>query len=155
MKVYFGLGSNLGDREKNLNSAIEILSKTVEITKQSSVYETEPVGYEDQTDFLNMVLEVKTDLFPDELLKLAKKIEADVGRKPTFKDGPREIDVDILLYGDLNIETDELNIPHPQVTERAFVLKPLFEIAPELKLPDGRAIKNIDMPGQDIKLLLR
>lgn len=136
--AYLGLGSNLGDRMSNLARALEILSRKLTIKQVSSVYETEPVGYEQQPLFLNAVLSAATDMKPLELLRFVKQVEAELGRKPSFPDGPRSIDVDILLYGDQVLETPELTIPHPRLAERAFVLVPLAEIAAELVHPGAK-----------------
>ncbi len=130
--VYLGLGSNMGDRRNNLNRARDYLSQRLRVEKVSSVYETEPVGNIEQPRFLNLVCEVYTNLAPMELLSLAKGIEQKLGRVPGKSDEPRPIDIDILFYDDQIIETPELVIPHPGLTERAFVLVPLAEIAPEL-----------------------
>ena len=133
--AYLGLGSNLGDRQENLSKAIERLSRKVRVERVSSFYETEPVGYLEQPPFLNAACRVSTELYSLELLAVAKEIEASLGRVPSFLDAPRQIDIDILLYGDQVIETSELTIPHPRLAERAFVLIPLAEIAPELVHP--------------------
>jgi 2-amino-4-hydroxy-6-hydroxymethyldihydropteridine diphosphokinase len=107
----------------------------MEISKSSAVYQTKPWGYLDQPDFLNLVLEAWTDLKPRELLDHIKEIEKEIGREPSFKYGPRMVDIDILVYGDLIIQEDGLVIPHPRMAERAFVLVPLVEIAPNLCVP--------------------
>ena len=133
--AYLGLGSNLGDRTKNLKLAIERLSQNLIIKKKSSVYETEPVGYEEQPLFLNMVISVITRFKPLELLHFIKQVEAELGRKPSFRNAPRLIDIDILFYENIVLQTDELTIPHQLMTERAFVLAPLSEIAPDLVHP--------------------
>ena len=133
--AYLGLGSNLGDRRKNLKLAIERLSQNLIIKKKSSVYETEPVGYEEQPLFLNMVISVITRFKPLELLHFIKQVEAELGRKPSFRNAPRLIDIDILFYENIVLQTDELTIPHQLMTERAFVLAPLSEIAPDLVHP--------------------
>jgi 2-amino-4-hydroxy-6-hydroxymethyldihydropteridine diphosphokinase len=153
MKAYLGIGSNMGDRSSNLKKAIELIGRSIEINNQSSVYESEPVGYKNQANFFNMVLEVETNISADQLLELAKDVEKEIGRKLTFKDGPRVIDVDILLYGNLEVKSDKLILPHPRMTERAFVLKPLLEIAPNLEMPDGKKLKDIKMPKQKVKQL--
>lgn len=155
MKAFLGLGSNLGDRSQNLSEAIAMIngSRFIDVVKQSSIYETEPIGYQDQADFFNMVIEVETKLSVEELLRVVKEIEKVIGRKPTFKDGPREIDIDILLYGSVVMQSGNLVLPHPQLTERAFVLKPLIEIAPGLELPDGRKLKDIEIPKEKVTLL--
>ena len=133
--IYLALGSNLGDRMSNLASAVERLSRKITIKKISSVYETEPVYYEEQPLYLNAALCAVTELDPFELLRFVKSIESDLGRKPSFRNAPRLIDIDILFYGDQVIETSELTIPHPRLAERAFVLVPLAEIAPRLVHP--------------------
>ena len=133
--AYLGLGSNLGDREANLKSALKQLGQEARIVKVSSLYETEPVGYKDQPWFLNCACSVETDLSPQALLKLAKTIETKLGRKPTLRFGPRLIDIDILFYDDLILDSPDLVIPHPRLVERAFVLVPLKEIAPDLVHP--------------------
>jgi len=135
MIVYLGLGSNLGERQANLNAAIAALPAAVKALRASSVYETEPWGYRDQPPFLNQVVEGDTGLAPLDLLAHLKRIEAALGRQPSFRYGPRLIDLDILLYGDQVIELPGLTIPHPRLEERAFVLAPLAEIAPELRHP--------------------
>ncbi len=135
VKVYLGLGSNLGDRMSNLASAVERLSRKITIKKISSVYETEPVYYKEQPLYLNAVLSAVTELDPFELLNFVKSIESDLGRQPSFRNAPRTIDIDILFYGDQVAETPEITIPHPRIAERAFVLVPLAEIAPRLVHP--------------------
>jgi 2-amino-4-hydroxy-6-hydroxymethyldihydropteridine diphosphokinase/queuosine biosynthesis protein QueD len=129
-KVYLGLGSNLGDREENLRAALELLAQKMKLRNMSSVYETEPVGFANQPRFLNLVCEVETRMTPESLLRYAKDIELKLGRKANFRNGPREIDIDILLYGKRVINTPQLQVPHPRMAERAFVLVPLAEIAP-------------------------
>ncbi len=133
--VYLGLGSNLGDRMGNLASAVEHLYEKVKIKKLSSVYETEPLYYEEQPKFLNAVLSATTMLAPTELLHFVKSIERKALRKLSFRNAPRLIDIDILFYGDRVIHTEEATVPHPRIAERAFVLVPLAEIAPELVHP--------------------
>lgn len=142
--VYLALGSNLGDRRGNLAAAIQRLREKVEIHTVSSVYETEPVGYLDQPHFLNMVLCGKTELSAQELLQEVKTIEVAIGRQPSFRNGPRPIDIDILLYDDVQIEQDILTIPHPRMHERAFVLIPLAEISPNVIDPSsGRTAQEL------------
>jgi len=128
--VYLCFGSNLGERRKNLTRALTLLSKKVKLEKISSIYETEPVGYKEQPLFLNLVCQISTNLSPEKLLHLAKTIENKMGRVPSFPNSPRPIDIDILFYDDQIINTQDLVIPHPRITERAFVLVPLAEIAP-------------------------
>lgn len=129
--VYIGLGSNIGDRENNLHSAVELIKEKCEVLKQSSLYETEPVGYDNQDWFLNSVMKVKTLLAPKELLDFLQSIEQIGGRVKTFKNGPRVIDLDILFYDNQIIKEDDLIVPHPRLHERLFVLEPLHEICPD------------------------
>jgi len=136
--AYLGLGSNLGDRKQNLVKALDLLSQHVKIEQISSIYETEPVGYKEQPLFLNAVCRVSAGLSPQNLLRLAKRIESELGRTPGFPDAPRHIDIDILFYSDEVVSTKELTIPHPRLVERAFVLVPLAEIAPELVHPGNK-----------------
>jgi len=134
--VYIGIGSNLGVREDNCRAAIRhLIDNGIKVLKLSSMIETEPWGVKDQPKFINMAVEVETVLGSEELLRLLKKIEADIGRHPTIHWGPRVIDLDILLYDDLVLKTHELEIPHPQLAEREFVLRPLAEIAPDKMHP--------------------
>jgi len=137
-KVYLGLGANLGDRERNLVRAIELLSQWVHLDDISSLYETDPVGYLEQPCFLNAVCALTTNIPPEELLHLAKNIEHTLGRQPGFRDAPRPMDIDVLLYGDMVINLPHLTVPHPRLEERAFVLVPLAEIAPDLVHPVTR-----------------
>lgn len=134
--VFIGLGSNLGNRRENLRYALTELKKQgIQIAKVSAVYETEPWGVKEQPPFLNLVLQCKTVLKPLELLRRLKEIERTVGRKETFRWGPRVIDLDILYYGKSIINEPELVVPHPHLKQRAFVLKPLSDIAPDFKDP--------------------
>ncbi len=135
--AYISLGSNIGDREAYLEKAIQILGShgKIEVKRLSSIYETEPVGYTDQGEFLNMVIAVQTSLRPETLLHQCLQVEFDLGREREFKWGPRIIDLDVLLYEQETIETADLLIPHPRMQERAFVLIPLLEIAPGLEHP--------------------
>lgn len=134
VNVYLGLGSNMGDRESNLNKAIELISGRMRVLKRSSVYDTAPMDIP-QPRFLNMVCEVVTTLPPAGLLALFKSFESMLGRAPGTSGLPRPIDIDILFYGKSVVNTPELNIPHPRLAERAFVLIPLAEIAPDLEHP--------------------
>ena len=135
-RVYLSLGANLGDREANLRAAIGALPGAgVEVGRISSLYETEPVDYLDQPWFLNCVVEGETKLGALELLHALREIETRMGSKKEFAKGPRLLDVDILLYGNEIIATAELQVPHPRMLERKFVLTPLAEIAPELRHP--------------------
>jgi 2-amino-4-hydroxy-6-hydroxymethyldihydropteridine diphosphokinase len=133
--VYLALGTNMGDRRNNLVRALQELQVAVTIQIVSPVYETEPVGYLEQPRFLNLVCMGMTALAPLPLLSFAKDIEQALGRTPGIRNGPRPIDIDILLYDDLQLNTPQLTLPHPRMAERAFVLAPLADIAPELLLP--------------------
>lgn len=135
--AYIGFGSNIGDRLAHIQNAIHTLSKTEGITLQkiSSVYKTAPVGYEAQAEFLNGVAAIQTSLSPLFLLHTLKDIETEVGRQHRIRWGPREIDLDILIYGDLCLQTEKLVIPHPEMHRRRFVLVPLAEIAPDVVHP--------------------
>ena len=139
--AFLSLGTNIGDRQENLKLAIQQLADTpyIEVEVMSSIYETDPVGYTDQANFLNMVVRVSTSLTGPQLLELCLKIEHDLGRVREFRWGPRIIDLDILLYNNENIEMEALQIPHPRMTERAFVLIPLLEIDRSLMLPNSYA----------------
>jgi 2-amino-4-hydroxy-6-hydroxymethyldihydropteridine diphosphokinase len=133
--IYLSLGSNLGDRLANLQNAISLLPPNIQPLTQSSVYETEPWGYTDQPLFLNLVIKANTMLDPFDVLTFVQEIEVSMGRQETFRFGPRLIDLDILFYDDLVLYTPKLTIPHPRLTQRAFVLVPLAEIAPDLSHP--------------------
>jgi len=133
--TYIALGSNLGDRIANLQAAIQALQPFLRVLGQSPVYETAPWGYANQPDYLNQVIRGETELPPQELFQRLKAIEADLGREPTFRNGPRTIDLDILLYDDLVLDSPILTIPHPRFSERAFVLFPLADLAPGLRHP--------------------
>jgi 2-amino-4-hydroxy-6-hydroxymethyldihydropteridine diphosphokinase len=133
--VYLALGSNLGNRKENLKEAIAALSPQLDVKAKSHVYETPPWGYENQPTFLNQVLKAQTYLEPERLLKHLKRLETALGRKETFRNGPRLIDIDILLYDDLVMNTSLLTLPHPRMHERAFVLLPMMDIAPDLIHP--------------------
>ncbi len=134
--VYLGLGTNLGDRPRNLRAALDRLARWVKVTAVSRVYETEPWGIREQPRFLNMAVAGETSLAPEELLRELKRIEREMGRTEGVRYGPRVIDIDILLYGDLQLDRGGLKIPHPRLAERRFVLAPLAEIAPAL-IPPG------------------
>jgi 2-amino-4-hydroxy-6-hydroxymethyldihydropteridine diphosphokinase len=139
-KVYLSLGSNIGDRAANLNAAIaELPGAGVSVSKVSSFYETEPVDYLQQDWFLNCVVEGETDLRAQNLLTRLREIETRLGSKKVIAKGPRILDIDILLYGDETIATAELQVPHPRMTQRRFVLVPLAEIAPDLRHPSWNA----------------
>ncbi|HEX3242315.1 MAG TPA: 2-amino-4-hydroxy-6-hydroxymethyldihydropteridine diphosphokinase [Solirubrobacterales bacterium] len=142
---YLGLGSNVGDRASHLRAALELLGENgVEVEAVSSTYETEPVGEVlDQPDFLNAAARVRTELEPERLLDVCKRVEVERGR---VLDGPRHaprpLDVDLLLLGDLELETDRLTLPHREVGSRRFVLVPLLELDPDLTLPDGTRLAD-------------
>ena len=133
--TYIGLGSNVGDRFANLFDALGLLINGSALKKVSSVYKTDPQGYRDQPDFLNCVVEADTDMQPHDLLKDVKGIERLMGRVLNFRNGPRLIDLDILLYGDQVVDMPDLTVPHPRLQERAFMLVPMCEIAPDLVHP--------------------
>jgi 2-amino-4-hydroxy-6-hydroxymethyldihydropteridine diphosphokinase len=137
--VYIALGSNIGDRAENLRQAREqIAVPDLRVLRASSIYETAPRDVKDQPWFLNQVIECETDLFPRQLLARLQKIEKSMGRKRRIAKGPREIDLDILFFGDAVVKAPELEIPHPRIAERRFVLEPLAELAPEKKHPGSR-----------------
>jgi 2-amino-4-hydroxy-6-hydroxymethyldihydropteridine diphosphokinase len=142
---YLGLGSNQGDRLANLRAAREALEgHGVEVLASSSVYETAPQGeVTDQPDFLNACLQIETPLDPEQLLDVCKKVERELGRRPGgTRHGPRPIDVDLLLLGELELNSDRLTLPHAEVTSRRFVLEPLLELDPGLELPDGTPLRD-------------
>ena len=138
--VFLSLGSNLGDRESNIRTALEMIAAEpgVRVMRVSSLYDTAPIGMSEQPDFINAVALLETELPPVELLRGLQSIEAKMGRVRNIRLGPRVIDLDILLYGEESVDTDVLTIPHPRMMTRAFVMAPLAEIAPDLVLPDGR-----------------
>jgi 2-amino-4-hydroxy-6-hydroxymethyldihydropteridine diphosphokinase len=137
-KAYIGIGTNIGDRLAEIKKALELLACEMSITDISAIYETEPEGYLEQPDFLNCVAGMETNLNPEILLEKLKDIEAVMGRKSSFRNSPRIIDLDILLIGDAIISKHDLQVPHPRLHERAFVLRPLCDIAPQLIHPVKR-----------------
>ncbi len=144
MQVYLGIGSNLGDRQANMEKALKLLGDMLQVELVSAIYETEPVGYVEQPMFLNAVCRGQTELGPLQLLSLVKGMEASLGRVSSFPNAPRTIDLDIIFYGNMIMQTPELTIPHPRLEERAFVLIPLLEIAPDLSHPvSGESIKDL------------
>ena len=159
--VYLGLGGNLGDRRTNLRAALAALSPDARLQAVSSLYETEPVGYREQPEFLNAVARVETALAPRALLERLKGIERGLGRRDRFRNAPRPVDLDILFYDDLTLDKSDLVIPHPRLDERAFTLVPLVELAPALHHPwlgrsvgelldalwEHEAIRAIEGPG--------
>jgi len=156
---YLGLGSNVGDRWQHLRTAIAALPEHgVDVEAVSSAYETEPVGQVlDQPDFLNAAIRVRTDLDPEPLLEVCKAIEVEQGRMmEASRHSPRPLDIDLLLLGDLELASERLTLPHPQITSRRFVLAPLLELDPELALPDGTRLADALAalgPGQRVNLL--
>ena len=155
MRGYLGLGSNVGDRLANLRAARDALPVTV--TGSSSVYGTEPQGEVlDQLDFLNACLRIETELGPEALLDACKAVERELGRAPGGpRHGPRPIDIDVLLLGDVEHRSGRLTLPHPEVTARRFVLAPLVELDPELALPDGTRLRDVlaRLRGQRVERL--
>jgi 2-amino-4-hydroxy-6-hydroxymethyldihydropteridine diphosphokinase len=145
VRAFLSLGSNLGDRRAIIEGAVGRLDETagVRMIRRSSFYETAPVGKVDQPWFLNVVVEVETDLSANALLDAAHEVEDAFGRTRALRWGPRSLDVDILLYGEEIIQTDRLAVPHPEMTRRRFVIEPLLEIAPDLVLPDGRPVRDV------------
>lgn len=141
--AYLGLGTNLGDRLQNLTQALEEIERWgVSVEEVSPIFETEPQGMKNQPWFLNMAVRVRTCLSPRKLLTTLQAIEAEMGRKRSVRWGPRLIDIDILLYEKEVISEPDLEIPHPRLTERAFVLYPLLEIDKDLCLPEGIPLRN-------------
>ena len=137
--MYLSLGSNLGDRENQLREAIRRLDAAdVHVLRESSIRETEPHDVRDQPWFLNMVVEAETELFPKQLLARIQRIESEMGRRRVVPKGPRTIDIDILFYGNALVKSAELEIPHPRIPQRRFVLEPLAELAPDLRHPLNR-----------------
>jgi len=136
-EYYLGIGSNIGDLKSNLENALEKIEKIKEckIIKISSFYKSKPWGYKAQNDFLNIVVEIKSNLSPEKMLIHIKSIEIQIGRIITFKNGPRKIDIDILFCGDIILKTETLIIPHPEIENRDFVINPLKEIAPNFIHP--------------------
>jgi 2-amino-4-hydroxy-6-hydroxymethyldihydropteridine diphosphokinase len=153
LRAILGLGSNLGDRGANIREAIKRVGETagISVLKTSSLYESAPVDFPDQPDFLNAAIAVDTDLKPEELLAATQGVEKAMGRVKTVDKGPRNIDIDILLYDIVEVRLPELSVPHPSLKERAFVLLPLIEVAPEAQLPNGQPVRwllrHIDISG--------
>ena len=134
-KIFLGLGSNLGDKKKNIYAAIELLKKKISGVTVAKLYETKPQYYEKQDTFMNTVLSGYTDESPQELLKFVKGIEKQVGRQERFRYGPREVDVDILFFDNQVYKDESLTIPHPLLQEREFVLKPFMDLEPDFEHP--------------------
>lgn len=155
--VYLSIGTNIGEREQNLQDAVRLLMqhKEVKVTRISSIYETAAVGFTDQADFLNIAVALETSLSSAEMLSVCQEIENDLGRVREFRWGPRIIDLDILLYNNENIETENLLVPHPRMYERAFVLVPLQEIvSPKCDMLESvqNALLAFDMEKEGVKL---
>jgi 2-amino-4-hydroxy-6-hydroxymethyldihydropteridine diphosphokinase len=150
-RVYLSLGSNLSDRQANLEKAVQQLGDNrIEVRRVSSLYRTEPVGYAEQPWFLNCVAEVMTDLMPLQLVRRCQGVERELGRRPGPKNGPRLIDIDILLYENAVVHSPEVTIPHPRMAERRFVLVPLAELAPALEDPvSGLRIREMLQATRD------
>lgn len=153
-KAYLGLGSNIGKKKENIDNAVDMLKhhELIEVKSASSYYETEPVGYHEQDWFLNIVVEIETKLEPYQLLEFCSYIEEKLKRKRIIRWGPRTIDVDILLYDGYISQDEKLTIPHPRMTERAFVMVPLYEIAPNIDI-NNKNIKQIlkNLEGEEIR----
>jgi 2-amino-4-hydroxy-6-hydroxymethyldihydropteridine diphosphokinase len=153
--VYLGLGSNVGDREAMLRSALEDLDRPeLRLLRASGIYETEPIGLREQRWFLNLAAEFDCELFPRQLLQRTQRTERHYGRLRTLPNGPRTLDIDILLYGNAVVRTEGLEIPHPRLHERRFVLAPLAELNPELRDPvSGKTVKTMlaGLQGQSVR----
>jgi 2-amino-4-hydroxy-6-hydroxymethyldihydropteridine diphosphokinase len=155
-RAYLGLGGNIGNVKENMQEALRLLqvNNAVKLIKQSSYYETAPVGFKQQEWFLNIVIEIETELPPYELLELCNKVEHQLKRERLIRWGPRTIDIDILLYEGFESNEPKLIVPHPRMQERAFVMIPLLEIAPDLKIKD-QSLKEIvnHISNQEIRKL--
>lgn len=158
-EVYLSLGSNLGDRKAQLQEAVRLLQTNPSISniKMSSIYETAPVGYLNQGAFLNLVIRLETSLSPLELLDICQEIEQALHRERLVRWGPRTVDLDVLLYGQEQLATERLTIPHPRMYERAFVLVPLQELMPSLILPEDLEMQEVHVwkTYNDVNTFLR
>jgi 2-amino-4-hydroxy-6-hydroxymethyldihydropteridine diphosphokinase len=157
VEAYIALGSNVGDREENITKAFVALKQKLQILKISSLYETKPMYLEDQGWFVNCAAKIETALTPRELLEFLKSIEKALGRKQAVRNGPRLIDLDVLIYGDQVVSENDLQVPHPKIQERAFVLVPLAEIAPNLIHPTmkktiSELLSELNYDKSEIKL---
>jgi 2-amino-4-hydroxy-6-hydroxymethyldihydropteridine diphosphokinase len=142
--VYLALGSNVGDSRRHIETAVRLLGESLQDIRRAPLYRSKAVGYTDQADFLNTAVVGRTALSPQALLELVKRVEKRTGRVQRFRWGPREIDVDIVLYGDVTQQTDALTLPHPAFRERDFVLRPLRDLDPDLKDPvSGRTVSQL------------
>jgi 2-amino-4-hydroxy-6-hydroxymethyldihydropteridine diphosphokinase len=143
-EVYLALGANVGDPMANIEKAIDLLSDNLYVIKPAPVYSSTAVGYTDQPDFLNTAISGQTDLSPEALFNFIKQVEQKVGRQQRFRNGPREIDIDIIFYGDQVIETPNLTIPHPRFHERDFVLRPLVDLNPQkIDVLSGQTVRTL------------
>lgn len=155
-KIYVAIGANMGDRKANITRAIELLKEKINDIQLAPIYETKAFGVTNQPNFYNTALAGKTELMPEELLKFVKEVEKRVGRVARYRWGPREIDVDIIFYNGLILKSEQLTIPHPGITERFFVLKPLSDLAPNLVHPVlHKSISELlsQLPKEPIKLI--
>ena len=143
VRMAIGLGSNLGDRRRHLDEAVGVLTDLGEISTMSSYYETTPIGGPEQGDYLNAVVVIETEADPGLVLEFLLEVERGRGRQRTEKDGPRTLDLDLLLYGDRVVNEPGLSVPHPRMTERRFVLEPLVEAWPDAELPDGTKVADL------------
>lgn len=155
--AYLSLGSNLGHREGHIRKAVKLLEKRCRVAGKSSLYDTEPLDHASQPHFLNCCVKIDTKMKPDGLLAFARHVESVLGRRRRLKYGPRTIDIDIILYGERVVRKKGLEIPHPRMHERRFVLLPLLEIEPDLKHPlTGKRLENLlkglEEEGQAVRL---
>lgn len=153
MEAFLGLGSNVGDRLATLQRAIDLLAAEpgIKVLRTSRVWETDPVGGPEQPDFLNVVAEIDTALEPLDLLEAVNRVEATLGRTRDVRWGPRTIDIDILLIGDLTIDDPRLTVPHPRMHQRAFVVMPLLELVADPVLPNGTHLLDVRLPDQSVR----
>jgi 2-amino-4-hydroxy-6-hydroxymethyldihydropteridine diphosphokinase len=152
--AYLGLGTNLGDRLANLQTAVDLLGTEpgIRVVVSSRIWETEPVGGPDQPDYLNVVVRIESELEPGELLAACMRVEGSLGRVRDVRWGPRTIDIDVLLFGDVVSDEPTLTLPHPRMLKRAFVLLPLLELDPDPVLPDGRRVLDATIGTDGVRL---